>query len=113
MNSMLDQQAYRTSFCFAADHPSFPGHFPDRPLVAGVLLLACVADGLRAWRGQRLARVLEVKFSAPLRPDERAELALVEQQPGTISQRIRFEIRREGALLARGVVEGAAVGETT
>ena len=69
----------------------------------GVLMLEHVALALRAWRDQRLARVREVKFLAPLRPQERAELELVERDG-----QLRFELRREGQVLARGVIEGTA-----
>lgn len=86
-----------------ADHPAFPGHFPGRPLVPGVLLLERVALALRAWRGQRLVRVREAKFMAPLLPAQEAELELV-----AAGAQIRFEIRSAGVLLARGIVEGAA-----
>ena len=68
----------------------------------GVVLLEQVALALRAWRDQRLARVVEAKFVAPLRPGEAAELQLSERDG-----RLRFEIRRDGELLARGTVEGA------
>lgn len=88
-----------------AGHAALPGHFPGHPLVPGVLLLEQVALALRRWRGQRLARVLEAKFVAPLRPDETATLCLTEAAPE--GSRARFEIRRDGLLLARGVVEGA------
>jgi 3-hydroxyacyl-[acyl-carrier-protein] dehydratase len=97
-------QDYRTSLRFAATHPCLPGHFPGHPLVPGVLLLEQVACALRAWRGERLARVLEAKFVAPLRPDEKAQLLL-----SAAGDRIRFEIRRDDTLLARGMVEGKAV----
>ncbi|KZC35496.1 UNVERIFIED_ORG: hydroxymyristoyl-ACP dehydratase, partial [Rhodanobacter sp. FW104-R5] len=59
-----------------AGHPALPGHFPGVPLVPGVVLLEQVALALRAWRGQRLARVLEAKFAAPLLPEETARLHL-------------------------------------
>ena len=85
-------------------HPALPGHFPGHPLVPGVILLEQVARALRAWRGWRLARVIEAKFVAPLLPEEVAMLHLTEAD----SLRFRFEIRREGSLLARGLVEGAA-----
>jgi 3-hydroxyacyl-[acyl-carrier-protein] dehydratase len=100
----MSEALWRAPLRIAADHPSLPGHFPGDPLVPGVLLLEQVALALRAWRGERLARVLEAKFSAPLRPDEAAELELSAAAQG----RVRFEIRHAGALLARGVVEGAA-----
>ncbi len=110
MSHDVHAQRYQHSFGYPSDHPSFAGHFPGHPLVAGVLLLEQVADALRAWRGLRLARVLEAKFVATLGPDEQAELELVEQRPGTADGRIRFEIRRGDALLARGIVQGDAGG---
>jgi hypothetical protein len=68
-----------------------------------VVLLEAVADALRAWRGQRLARVAEAKFMAPLLPGEDAELLLSEN-----GARVRFELRRDEQLLARGTIEGEA-----
>ena len=95
----MSAPAYRASFHIAADHPSLPGHFPGHPLVPGVVLLEQLAIGLRAWRNQRLARVVDAKFLAPLRPGEVAELLL--QDSG---ERLRFEIRRADTLLARGTL---------
>jgi 3-hydroxymyristoyl/3-hydroxydecanoyl-(acyl carrier protein) dehydratase len=95
--------AYQTTFSVSPAHPALPGHFPGHPLVPGVMLLEQVALALRAWRDERLVRVAEAKFMAPLLPGERAELIL-----GEAGARARFEIRRDGELLARGVVEGAA-----
>ncbi|HET6430635.1 hydroxymyristoyl-ACP dehydratase [Dyella sp.] len=90
-------------FQVPASHPSLPGHFPGRPLVPGVVMLEQVALALRAWRGQRLARVIEVKFMAPLLPQQPAALQLSET-----GGRVRFHIHGPaGVLLARGVVEGA------
>jgi 3-hydroxymyristoyl/3-hydroxydecanoyl-(acyl carrier protein) dehydratase len=86
-----------------ADHPSLPGHFPGSPLVPGVVLLEQVALALRAWRGERLARVQEAKFVAPLLPEQQSQITLTD-----LHGRVRFEIRREGELLARGTIEGAA-----
>ena len=94
--------SYQTRFSVPSSHPALPGHFPDHPLVPGVVMLEQVALALRAWRDQHLARVAEAKFVAPLLPDETAELTLSET-----GSRARFEIRRGGELLARGVVEGA------
>ncbi|WP_445145189.1 hydroxymyristoyl-ACP dehydratase [Dyella sp. Tek66A03] len=94
---------YQRDLCVAADHPSLPGHFPAMPVVPGVVLLEHVAQALREWRGLRLTRVLEAKFVAPLLPDEPARLDLIEA-----AGRVRFEIRRDGTLLARGLIEGAS-----
>lgn len=91
---------------FDAGHPALPGHFPGHPLVPGVLLLEQLALALRRWRGQRLTRVLEAKFVAPLLPGESAQLQLTPSpaQPA----RVNFRIERDGILLARGTVEGEA-----
>jgi hypothetical protein len=70
--------------------------------VPGVVLLEQVALALRAWRDQRLTRVVEAKFLAPLLPDETAVVRLT-----SADTRVRFEIRRGDSLLARGLVEGA------
>jgi 3-hydroxymyristoyl/3-hydroxydecanoyl-(acyl carrier protein) dehydratase len=93
---------FEQSLCIDASHPALPGHFPGQPLVPGVVLLEQVALALRAWRGQRLARVVEAKFLAPLLPDETAVIRLA-----PADARVRFEIRRDDTLLARGIVEGA------
>ena len=101
----MNTAGYTQALRIDAAHPALPGHFPGQPLVPAVILLEQVALALRAWRQQRLARVLEAKFVAPLLPDETAQLQLTELVAS--GPRIRFEIRRDGNLLARGVVEGA------
>jgi 3-hydroxyacyl-[acyl-carrier-protein] dehydratase len=97
---------FEQTLCIDAQHPALPGHFPGQPMVPGVILLEQVAIALRAWRGQRLARVLEAKFMAPLLPDEAATLRLSDAATG--GSKVRFAIERDGTLLARGVVEAAA-----
>ncbi|WP_243040375.1 hydroxymyristoyl-ACP dehydratase [Dyella sedimenti] len=99
----MSHAGFQRTFRVAADHPCLPGHFPGEPLVPGVLLLEAVAQALRAWRGERLARVAEAKFVAPLHPEQEAQVALAEA-----SGRVRFTIHRGGELLARGIIEGAA-----
>ena len=97
----MSHAAFQRVFLVGADHACLPGHFPGSPLVPGVVLLEQVALALRDWRGQRLSRVFEAKFVAPLLPEQEARVALTETQG-----RVRFEIHRGDDLLARGSVEG-------
>jgi 3-hydroxymyristoyl/3-hydroxydecanoyl-(acyl carrier protein) dehydratase len=80
-------------------HPALPGHFPDRPLVPGVVLLERVAAAWKRWRQQGVG-TLDAKFMQPLRPGEDAVIALHDE-----GHRVRFEIRRtDGVVLARGTM---------
>jgi 3-hydroxyacyl-[acyl-carrier-protein] dehydratase len=93
--------AASSSFRVAADHPSLPGHFPGQPVVPGVLILdevaarACEALG----GGLRPARLPQVKFLAPLLPEQEARIELELDPAG---YRARFRVTREGQLLASG-----------
>jgi 3-hydroxymyristoyl/3-hydroxydecanoyl-(acyl carrier protein) dehydratase len=110
-NTIESGGVFEQSFCIDAGHPALPGHFPGHPLVPGVILLEQVAQALRAWRGQRLARVLEAKFVASLLPSEQAVVRLSTSSHGVSPQeqtRVRFEIFRDDLPLARGVIEGVA-----
>jgi len=60
-----------------ADHPSLPGHFPDMPLVPGVVILDEVLAALREWRSDcRMTTIRTVKFLAPLKPEQRFLVSL-------------------------------------
>ena len=102
---MTAAATFTQACCIDGAHPALPGHFPGQPLVPGVVLLEQVALALRSWRQQRMARVLEAKFIAPLLPAQMARVCLTAMAGET---RVRFEIQRDGMVLARGVVEGAA-----
>jgi 3-hydroxyacyl-[acyl-carrier-protein] dehydratase len=89
---------------FHAAHPSFAGHFPGQPIVAGVLLIEQAAEALRDWRGVGVRQVIDAKFLAPLLPDESAELELV----ALADARYRFTVRRGTDTLLRGTLEATA-----
>ena len=91
--------AFRDTISIAADHPSLPGHFPQQPVVPGVLLLDHVAAALQRWRGLQITQLVQVKFVQPLLPDQSAELLLE-----TRGERFMFEIRRETQLIASGLI---------
>ena len=90
----------RAPLCIPARHPSLSGHFPDQPLVPGVVILDRLAAtlenaGLGTLRGLRA-----VKFMAPLRPDQQAEIH------ATIDARqVRFRVESDGAVLVSGEAE--------
>jgi 3-hydroxyacyl-[acyl-carrier-protein] dehydratase len=82
-----------------ASHPALPGHFPGRPIVPGVVLLQCVLDEAARWLGHELApRALpQVKFSAPLLPEQDAELEL-----RLTWNELRFSVTRDAQLVTQG-----------
>lgn len=85
------------------DHPAFAGHFPDRPILPGVVLLQeaarHVASGLSldaapAWQ------LNQVKFFKPALPGDQLDLYWSTSGNGDI----RFRVERAGAALAEGVL---------
>jgi 3-hydroxyacyl-[acyl-carrier-protein] dehydratase len=87
-------------FSIAPDHPSLPGHFPGRPVVPGVVVLARVLDAIEAAHGALgPLRLPQVKFVQPLLPGELARVELEGAAP-----RWRFRVLRGDTLLASGEV---------
>jgi 3-hydroxymyristoyl/3-hydroxydecanoyl-(acyl carrier protein) dehydratase len=88
----------------AATHPALPGHFPGRPLVPGVLLLDEVLNAAETWLQQTIhvRSLRQAKFTAPLLPDQLAELRLTLQ--GTA---LRFVVTHAQNVIAQGLLEVA------
>jgi 3-hydroxymyristoyl/3-hydroxydecanoyl-(acyl carrier protein) dehydratase len=95
---------HSTTVRIAATHPSLPGHFPGRPLVPGVLLLDEVLNAAELWLhgAVRVRSLRQAKFTAPLLPDQSADLQLTLQ--GTA---LRFQVARGDQMIAQGVLEVA------
>ena len=92
-------------FIIPADHPSLPGHFPDRPIVPGVVLLDRVIEAIEADHGPLPPlRLPQVKFLKPLLPDEPASVELLGEAP-----RWRFRVLRDHELLASGEIVAEAL----
>ena len=86
----------------AADHPAFAGHFPGRPLLPGVALVAEVLEAAAAERGLKEAlgaspQLSVVKFLAPVLPGAVLEIAF---QVGARS--ISFSVSESGRVAASG-----------
>ena len=99
-----------TRFTVPASHPSLPGHFPGRPVVPGVVLLARVLAAIEAEHGPLPAlRLPQVKFMRPLLPGEPAVIELESIDSATGAARWRFRVLREadGAVLTSGEFAGA------
>jgi 3-hydroxyacyl-[acyl-carrier-protein] dehydratase len=88
--------AHALSLRFASDHPALAGHFPEHPIVPGVLLLDAAIHGSaqvsQAWH------IVMVKFHRPVRPDENLHLDY-RREAGEL---LHFELRAGEDLAVSG-----------
>lgn len=93
--------AFESAFDVPCDHPSFDGHFPGRPILPGVVLLAEALAALEAATSTRTQdwSVESAKFASPVAPGTRLAMVHREEAAG----RVRFEIRAGERLVASGV----------
>ena len=88
----------------AADHPSLPGHFPDAPLVPGVLILDEVLAALRNRRKDcRLTAIRTVKFLQPLKPEQLFTICFSASKDD--ASEVKFCCRSEGRVIVEGQLE--------
>lgn len=69
-----------------ADHPAFPGHFPGRPIVPGVVLLERAILFAESLLGKRVDRwqIGNAKFLSPVGPAETLIYSLERTPRGSI-----------------------------
>jgi 3-hydroxymyristoyl/3-hydroxydecanoyl-(acyl carrier protein) dehydratase len=75
------------SFSIPQNHPSFPGHFPDNPILPGVLLLERVMTYAQSHTENLLENyaLLNVKFLASVAPDDKLKLIFAESTANSFS----------------------------
>ena len=86
------------------DHPSLPGHFPDMPLVPGVVILDEVLAALLEWRKDcELTGIQTVKFLVPLKPEEPFSIRFSAGDEG--AGEMNFSCRVEDRVIVEGRLE--------
>lgn len=82
-----------------ADHPAFPGHFPGRPIVPGVVLvdraILCAEEMLG--RPGLNWQVGNAKFFSPVGPEEALVFALTQKPSGAIAFTVHASTRQVAA----------------
>jgi len=87
-----------------SDHPTLPGHFPDMPLVPGVVILDEVLAALMEWRGNsQLTGIRTVKFLAPLKPEQPFMISFSMDNDRT--GEVNFRCRAEDRVIVEGRLE--------
>ncbi len=98
----MSPEAIETRLTVPLDHPAFDGHFPGRPVLPGVALLAeaLAAAGASSGTPGHQWSVQSVKFLSPVSPGTQLVLSHRLQDARTA----RFEIRCGARLVASGVL---------
>ena len=87
-----------------ANHPSLPGHFPNAPVVPGVLILDEVLAALRDWRKDcQLTTIRVVKFLQPLKPEQPFTIRFSTSNDDATG--VNFSCRIEGHAMVEGQLE--------
>lgn len=82
------------------DHPALPGHFPNNPLIPGVVLLDWAWQAALATlpAGTQLAGISHAKFLAPVRPGDQLQFQFsAPDETGKLSFTITLAERQQVA----------------
>ena len=87
------------ALCVNHAHPSLPGHFPDMPVVPGVVLLNEILVELqRQLPGTQLSGIKKLKFLRMLLPERTFTVEFAE----ATGSGLRFKCWQDGEVLAEG-----------
>lgn len=89
----------RCVFSIGPSHPCLPGHFPDNPIVPGVVVLERVIEAVALDSGARVLGIQRSKFVKPLRPGRECT---IEWRPQAAA--VRFVCSDSDGVLARGIL---------
>lgn len=79
------------SFTIKSTHPSLKGHFPDNPVVPGVVVLDEVLNIVKSLKpGFTIDAIPMVKFTHPLLPEQQVSVEINEKNDTTISFNCSF-----------------------
>ena len=100
-------QRVESALTIAQDHPAFAGHFPGRPIVPAVVLLAEALAAIEAATGRapHAWRLSGAKFLQAVGPGVGLTLMHEESRGGR-----RFEIRSGETLVASGTLASTGPG---
>ena len=100
-NGTVADTTWHTSFSVPTGHLVFEGHFPQQPIVPGVLLVSLLLDALAERFGAPLVidGIPQIKFITPVGPDVVLDAALVVR-----ADAILFDLAHQGTSVARGTL---------
>jgi 3-hydroxyacyl-[acyl-carrier-protein] dehydratase len=92
----------QTVLAVARDHRAYEGHFPGRPILPGVVILAEVLAAIAQATARPAERweVANAKFLEPVTPG--TALTLVHEMNATGG--VRFEVRSDARVVASGAL---------
>lgn len=101
----------QTPLKIPADHPTFAGHFPDTPIVPGVVLLNEVMHAIASDTSltETSWQIISVKFLSPLKPDE----TVVIKYERLANDTLKFEVLEKsrqiviGSLITKQVISAS------
>ena len=92
-----------------ADHPALPGHFPDHPVVPGVVVLSEVFAAVHSDHpGLVIEGVRQAKFLGQIKPDQPFWIDLGAAENGSL----KFACKSADTVLVQGRLRVRAAADT-